>query len=70
MYSLYKLCGKPDKDARIKSIKTLNDRFHVISIRKKKTIIINNKEDEEKYLGKLEPNVEDNFQLISKYIDI
>lgn len=70
LYSLYKLCGKPAKDARINAIKTLNDRFHVISVRKERTIIITSKEDEEKYLGKLEPNVEENFHQATNGIRI
>lgn len=64
LYSLYKLCGKPAKDARIKAIETLNDRFDIISIRKEHTIVIKSKEDEEKYLGKLEPNVEKDFHSV------
>lgn len=68
LYSLYKLCGKTTDKARIKTIETLNDKFNVVSIRKQKTIIIKSKEDEEKYLGKLDPDAEHHFKEIVQYI--
>ena len=64
LYSLYKLCGIQSDKAHIKAINTLENRFKVSSIRKIKTISISSKEDEEKYLGKLEPNVENNYRSV------
>lgn len=64
LYTLYKLLGIPNENAQIKAIKTLNDRFHVISNRKKQTIVITSKADEEKYLGVLEPKVEENYKSV------
>lgn len=64
LYSLYKLYGIQSDKAHIKAINTLENRFKVSSIRKVKTISISSKEDEEKYLGKLEPNVENNYRSV------
>lgn len=64
LYTLYKLCRIQPDNARIKAIKTLESRFKITSTRKTKTISIHSKEDEEKYLGKLEPNVENNYQAV------
>lgn len=64
LYTLYKLCGIQPDNARIKAIETLESRFQITSTRKTKTISIHSKEDEEKYLGKLEPNVENNYQAV------
>ena len=51
-------------NAGIKAIKTLNERFKIISTRKKHIITINSIEDEEKYLGTLEPSVEKDYQSV------
>lgn len=64
LYTIYKLSGMTNDNAGIKAIKTLNERFKIISTRKKHIITINSIEDEEKYLGTLEPSVEKDYQSV------
>ena len=61
LYSLYKLSGKSSVDSRVSAIETLEEKFHIGSIRKTKTVVITSREDEEKYLGKLEKTTEEDF---------
>lgn len=68
LYTIYKLSGLTNDNANIKAINTLNDRFKIISNRKKHIITINSTEDEEKYLGVLEPQVEQSYQSVMEGI--
>lgn len=72
LYALFKLCGQAKDEARISAVKTLNNKYKINSIRKykTKTIFINSIEDEEKYLGKLEPDAEKNYLKVIKGIRI
>lgn len=70
LYTLFKLSGEQPDKARIKAIKTLENRFKIASARKTRKISINSKEDEEKYFGKLEPIVEDNYHSVIQCIRI